>query len=142
VIRTTFIAALVLALGWSLVHAQAPKAPEKIKLGRQKIGNYTVSVILVGDPHEQKTVDIDVKLFDAEASKTPPPDPKALRAWIGGESVKAEDKVNLEKRKSTFGAPMPVPQPLAETAKVWVEVETDAGTARGSFKLDEHDHKH
>jgi hypothetical protein len=141
--RTTVLATMsfVMLLGLTLAHAES-KAPEKIKLGRQKIGNYTVSVILVGDPHDQKTVEFDVKLYDQEASKTPPPDPKALRAWIGSENAKTEEKIALSKKKTTFGGTVPVPQPLAESAKVWIEVETDSGVAKGSFKLDEHDHKH
>ena len=132
--------ALVAMLGFSFVRAE-DKAAEKHKLGRQKIGNYTVSVIMVGDPHEQKTVDFDVKLYDLAGSKTPPADPKAMRVWIGAEDAKPADKVAMTKKETTFAATATVPAPLADSAKVWVEVETDAGVSRGSFAM-EHEHKH
>jgi hypothetical protein len=134
--------AIAMVLGLSVARAEE-KAPEKHKLGRTLIGTYTVSVIMIGDPHEVKAVEFDVKLYDKDASKTPPPDPKALRIWIGAEDVKAADKVALTKGKSTFAAMAPVPAPLAKDAKVWVEVETAAGVSRGSFSMEhEHEHKH
>jgi len=110
---------------------------EKQKLGRQKIGDYTVSVIMVGDIHDDKEIDFDVKLVDAKA------EPKALRIWIGSEDGKGSEKATLTKKKTTFGAKAKVPSPLPETPRVWVEVETDSGTTKGSYAInDKHDHKH
>jgi hypothetical protein len=139
--RYLWIVAIALTLGLSFAVAAEEKA-ELHKLGRTKIGEYTVSTNMRGDPHMVKTVEFDVKLFDKEASKTPPPDPKAMRIWIGAEDAKADQKVAMTKKTSTFGATVTVPQPLDEkTAKVWVEIDTAAGTSRGSFSM-EHDHKH
>lgn len=110
---------------------------EKQKLGRQKIGDYTVSVIMVGDIHDDKEIDFDVKLIDAKS------DPKALRIWIGAEDGAGSEKATLVKKKTTFGGKAKVPNPVPKDAKVWVEVETDAGTAKGSYAInDKHDHKH
>lgn len=139
--RYIWTIAIALTLGLSFAVAAGDAKAELFKLGRQKIGDYTVSTNMRGDPHVVKTVEFDVKLFDKDASKTPPPDPKALRIWIGDENAPADQKVELKKKTTTFGANVNVPQPLAETAKVWVEIDTDAGTTRGSFSL-EHDHKH
>lgn len=133
VIPMIFVASLSVAADKDALH----------KLGRQKIGDYTVSTNMRGDPHDQKTVAFDVKLFDKDASKTPPPDPKAMRIWIGAEDAAADVKVAMKKKQATFGATVTVPQPLPEKAKVWVEIETDAGVSRGSFAMEhDHDHKH
>jgi len=132
----TIVAAVAaLALGVVVQAEEAKKEKEKHKLGRQKIGDYTVSVIVVGDMHEDKEIDFDVKLIDAKT------DPKSLRAWIGAEDAKDSEKAFLTKKTATFGGTAKVPSPLPEKAKIWVEVETDAGTAKGSYE-DKHDHKH
>jgi hypothetical protein len=104
------------------------------KLGRQKIGDYTVSVIMVGEADAGHTVDFDVKLFDNDK------DPKALRIWVGTEDGKGSDKVQLQKKETTFGAKVKVSDPKPAGSKVWVEVETDKGTAKGSYVLEEHKH--
>lgn len=108
---------------------------EKHKLGRQKIGDYTVSVIMIGEPEAGHTVDFDIKLFDNEK------DPTALRVWIGAEDAKGSDVVELKKKTTTFVGTAKSPDPLPKDWKVWVELQTESGAAKGSYKL-EHDHKH
>jgi hypothetical protein len=98
---------------------------EKHKLGRQKIGAYTVSVIMIGEPEAAHPVDFDVKLFDNDK------DPKAIRVWIGTEDGKGSEKVKLEKKTTTFGGRVKMPDTKPENCKVWVEVETESGTAKG-----------
>lgn len=110
---------------------------EKHKLGRQKIGNYTVSVIMIGEAKPGAEVEFDIKLIDATS------DPKSLRVWIGAEDGKGSEKTEAKKGEKTYDADVKVPSPLPEGAKVWVEVESDGVTARGSYALEEkHDHKH
>ncbi len=129
------VLAIVAALAFGMAVHAAEGQKEKHKLGRKKIADYTVSVIITGDIHDDKEIEFDVKLFDAKT------DPKALRAWIGTEDAKGSEKVELKKKTATFGGVAKVPSPLPDDAKVWVEVETDAGIAKASYE-DKHDHKH
>ena len=109
---------------------------EKHKLGRQTIGDYTVSVILVGEVEPGEHVDFDIKLIDAKA------DPKALRVWIGAADASGSTKADGTKGKTTYTGEVDVPKPLPEGARLWVELETDAGVKSGSFEIEKHDHKH
>lgn len=107
------------------------------KLGRKKIGDYTVSVILIGEAEAGAKVKFDIKLIDANA------DPKALRVWIGTEDAKDDTKTALVKGEKTYAVEVTVPKPLPAGAKIWVEVETDAGKAKGSYEMESHDgHNH
>lgn len=106
------------------------------KLGRKKIGDYTVSVIMIGEAEAGAKVKFDIKLIDAKA------DPKSLHVWIGAEDAKDDAKTKLTKGEKTYAGEVTVPSPLPAGAKVWVEVETDAGKSRGAFETDTHDHKH
>jgi len=108
---------------------------EKRKLGRQSIAGYTVSVIIVGDPHEEKSIDFDVKLIDAKT------EPKAIRVWIGTEDGAGSTKAALTKKTTTYVGVAAVPSPLPAGSKVWVEIETDAGTNSGSYSIED-GHKH
>ena len=109
---------------------------EKHKLGRQAIGEYTVSVILIGEAEPGEHVDFDIKLIDAKS------DPKALRVWIGSQDGAGSTKATGTKGKTTYTGEVDVPKPLPEGSKLWVELETDAGVKTGSFDIDKHDHKH
>lgn len=109
---------------------------EKHKLGRKKIGDYTVSVILVGEVEAGKHVDFDIKLVDAKT------DPKALRVWVGVEDARGSKKADGTKGTATYTGEVDVPTPIPEKAKLWVEIETDAGVSKAAFDYDTHDHKH
>ncbi|HEV7298846.1 MAG TPA: hypothetical protein VGN72_05725 [Tepidisphaeraceae bacterium] len=148
-IITTAVAAALLGTGIvstsSLVpqagHAMAAEGHkhgqgEKHKLGRQPIAGYTVSVILIGEAEPGEHVDFDIKLIDATS------DPKALRVWIGTQDGSGSTKAAGTKGKTTYTGEVDVPKPLPEGAKLWVELETDAGVQSGSFEMDKHDHKH
>ena len=106
---------------------------EKHKLGRQKIGDYAVSVIMIGEAVPGKEAEFDIKLIDAKS------DPKALRVWIGTEESK--EKATAKKGEKTYDADAKVPSPLPKGAKVWVEIETEEGTAKGSYAMED-GHKH
>lgn len=106
------------------------------KLGRKKIGDYTVSVILIGEAEAGEKVKFDIKLIDAKA------DPKALRVWIGTEDAKDDTKTALVKGQKTYAAEVSVPSPLPPGSKVWVEIVTDAGNVKDFFEADSHEEKH
>jgi hypothetical protein len=108
---------------------------EKKKLGRKTIGDYTVSVIVVGDPHDDKTVEFDVKLVDSKA------EPKAVRAWVGTEDGKGSEKAELTKKTSTYVGTATLPAPLPAGSAVWIEIETDAGVKSASYSIED-EHKH
>ena len=147
-IRASLIAAVVAAAAplWTLSHTSSAVAAEpahkhgedeKHKLGRQKIGDYTVSVIMVGEAEAGKAIEFDIKLIDAKT------DPKAMRVWIGTEDGAGSVKATATKKTTTYDADAKVPSPLPAGAKVWVEIETDSGTSKGSYALEEaKDHKH
>ncbi|MBC8105222.1 MAG: hypothetical protein H7Z14_01420 [Anaerolineae bacterium] len=109
---------------------------EKHKLGRKAIGDYTVSVNLIGEIEPGGHVDFDIKLIDAKS------DPKALRVWIGTEDGSGAKKAEGKKGQTTYTGEVDVPKPLPQGAKLWVELETDAGVKRASYELEEHGHKH
>ena len=134
--RVSFLAAMTLTmLSAIFVAAQEQEhADEPHKLGRQKIGDYTVSVIMIGEAEAGHTVEFDIKLFDNDK------DPKALRVWVGLEDGKGSDKVQLQKKTTTFGGKVKVPDPKPQASKVWVEVETENGVAKGSYVVEEHKH--
>ena len=107
----------------------------KHKLGRQVIGGYTVSVILLGEIEPGGHVDFDIKLIDVKT------DPKTLRVWIGpadAAGAGATTKTEGKKGRTTYTGEIPVPKPLPDGAKLWVEIETNRGTSSGSFDLEEH----
>ena len=66
----TFV--ITIALAAVCTFAQEKHGPdEKHKLGRKPVGDYTVSVILIGEVEAGKPVTFDIKLIDAKS------DPKA-----------------------------------------------------------------
>ena len=109
---------------------------EKHKLGRQTIGNYTVSVILIGEVEPGEHVDFDIKLIDAKT------DPKALRVWIGTADAAGSEKATGTKGATTYTGEVNAPKPLPAGSKLWVELETEDGTKSGSFAIEESGHKH
>lgn len=109
---------------------------EKHKLGRQQIGEYTVSVIMVGEAEAGKEVEFDIKLIDAKS------DPKAMWVWIGKQDAPDGEKAKATKGEKTYDADVTVPASVSKDAKVWVALETAKGVVTGSFEMDKHDHKH
>jgi len=76
-------------------------------------------------------VDVDVNA----ASK-----PNSVRFWVGSEdgkgSVKARAEIEDPKKPNRWHTHAEVPKPLADGAKLWVEVEFDGGRrVRSSFPL-------
>jgi hypothetical protein len=142
--RNPLIAATLFALAAavSFMTAQSPASPEHAqghphKLGRKPIAGYTVSVILLGEIEPGGHVDFDIKLIDAKN------DPKALRVWIGTQDAKGSEKALGKKGKATYTGEVNVPKPLPEGAQMWVELETDAGTASAGYEIEKPgDHKH
>jgi hypothetical protein len=136
---TVAFAIFVASVATTPVAAQEQKhgKDEKHKLGRKAVGDYLVSVIVIGEVEAGGQVNFDIKLVDAKS------DPKALRMWIGDADAKGSEKAAGKKGTVTYAGQVNVPQPLPADAKLWVELETDRGTKVGSFELEKHDdHKH
>ena len=132
VLLTTVIAVAAAAAAQDHKHGKG----EKHKLGRKVIGDYTVSVITIGEVEPGGHVDFDIKLIEAKT------DPKALRVWIGSEDGAGAQKAEGKKGKTTYAGEVNVPKTLPKGAKLWVELETDAGVKSGWYDYDKHDHKH
>ena len=130
---TTVLAALIVP---ALVVASPGHSAEKHKLGRKPIGEYTVSVIVIGEVEAGGHVDFDIKLIDAKT------DPSALRVWIGTEDATGSTKAVGKKGKTTYAGEVNVPKPIPAGAKLWVELDTPEGTKRNAWDYDEHGHKH
>jgi hypothetical protein len=131
--------AVALLAGFALAAAAEPAHDhgQTHKLGRKVIAGYTVSVILLGEVEPGGHVDFDIKLIGATS------DPKALRVWVGTEDAKGSEKAQGKKGKATYVGEVNVPKPLPDGSKLWVELETDTGTASGSYEFEKHDdHKH
>jgi hypothetical protein len=133
-VTTTFIPVASQAVAAEPEHKHGTK--RKHKLGRQPIGAYTVSVILIGEVEPGEHVDFDIKLIDAKS------DPKALRVWIGTQDAAGSMKATGTKVKTTYTGEVTAPSPMPKDAKLWVELETEEGTKSGSFEMEKHNHKH
>ena len=131
------VVGLILSLAGALF-AQEHKhgKDEKHKLGKKPIGDYTVSVIVIGEAEAGERVKFDIKLYDGKS------DPKALRVWIGTEDGKGSTKVPGTKETTTYKGEIEVPKPMPAGGKLWVELETESGVKSGSWDLEEHGHKH
>jgi hypothetical protein len=101
----------------------------KHELGTQTIGGYTVAAARFGDlkPGEESVVELEVTGGGGK--------PKAVRAWVGGESGEGSAKARGEGKGDDYDVHVEVPSTLAADAKLWVEIETEAGKPRGSFDL-------
>ena len=109
---------------------------ETHRLGRKMIGDYNVSVVLIGEVEAGKQVDFDIKLIDAKT------EPKALRVWIGTEDAKGSTKAEGKKGAATYTGKISIPNPPPEGSKLWVELETDTGVKSAGYNLEEHGHQH
>jgi hypothetical protein len=136
--RNALSLSLALVLGLAAIALAQHKhgENEKHKLGRKTIGDYLVSVILIGETDHDSHIDFDIKLIDAKT------EPKALRVWIGTEDAAGSKKGVGTKGNTTYTGKIEVPKPMPAGAKLWVEIETDAGIKSGWFDHDKHDHKH
>lgn len=76
--------------------------------------------------------EMDLDLEFAEGVKRP----SLVRAWIGAEDAAGARKALLGNTGDrAMHGHLEVPEPLAEGARVWIEVEDGAAKGRGSFPL-------
>jgi hypothetical protein len=108
---------------------QHPRA-QRTALGEVKVGAYTFSVFQVTEIEAGKEGDFDLDFAPGQEL------PAIVRAWIGAESGQGAMKVRFEKESATrlHGHPE-VPDPIPAGGKLWIEVETPAGTHKGSVAL-------
>ena len=102
----------------------------RIDIGEAKIGGLVVRAFQGGKVAPGKEAEFDLEL----AGGTNPP--VAVRGWIGAESGKGSMKARFDKDGGQhMHGHVDVPDPLPADARLWVEVETKAGAAKGSFQL-------
>lgn len=98
-------------------------------LGSAVVGAMTVEAILEGTAEAGKEASFVFKVTGGT--------PKAVRFWIGTKDDKGAMRVKaeLEEGEAGYHAHAEVPSPLADDAKLVVEVETDAGRETAEFDL-------
>jgi hypothetical protein len=101
----------------------------KHELGTQTIGGYSVAAARFGDlkPGGESVVELGVTGGSGK--------PKAVRAWIGTEGGQDSAKAKGEAKDDDYDIHVEVPATIPADAKLWVEIETDAGKPKGSFDL-------
>lgn len=101
---------------------------DRIALGEVKVGEHTIRVFqLVAKIEAGKEGDFDL---DFAAGK---PLPGTVRGWIGIESAVGSMKMKFTKEtESRMHGHPEVPKAIPEGSKLWIEIETPAGTSKGS----------
>jgi hypothetical protein len=101
---------------------------EEKPLGDLTIGAHTFAVIQSGTIEAGKEGNLDL-VFPVGK-----PVPGTVRAWIGVESGQGSMKAKLGKEgdRAVHGHVM-VPKPIPDGSKIWIEIEENGATARGSI---------
>ncbi|MFN9307080.1 MAG: hypothetical protein ACK6DT_13565 [Planctomycetota bacterium] len=100
---------------------------EKKPIGPLAIGAYRFDVVQFGDVKAGGEAVFELEF--ATAAKVPP----LARAWLGVESGQGSRKVRFGKEGDHgLHAPVPVPDVLGADARLWIEIEADGATQRGS----------
>lgn len=99
-------------------------------LGKLTVGAFEFEVTQYNDVAAGAELAFDLQ-FATEATL-----PDACRGWVGAEDGKGSRKGKLSRSgDSTLHGHAEVPDPLTDAAAFWVEIETEAGTVRGSLPL-------
>lgn len=96
-------------------------------IGPMTIGAYSFTLAQLGDvkPGAEAVFELDF----AKDAKVP----SLARAWIGLESGQGSRKARFGKEGDHgLHAHVDVPSPIAEESRLWIEIETDGKTERGS----------
>jgi len=100
----------------------AHTAPAAQSLGSVTVDGFEIEVIQTSAVEAGKEATYTLKLRGDK-------EPKAIRIWIGIKSAKGKAHKHGEKME----AHCDVPDPIPAGAKLWVEVETDAGKTKVSL---------
>ena len=104
----------------------ASTAPAAQSLGIVTVDGFEIEVIQTSAVEAGKEATYTLKLKGDK-------EPKAIRIWIGIESAKGSAKGKAHKHGKKMEAHCDVPDPIPAGAKLWVEVETDAGKTKVSL---------
>jgi acetamidase/formamidase len=97
-------------------------------LGKMKVGEHEVAVMLLSKIEPGKQVDVDLE-FPAGAKL-----PAVVRGWIGVESGEGSRKAKFHTEGATgMHGHCDVPKTIPAGSKVWVEVEVDGKTTTAGF---------
>lgn len=110
------------------VHSHGPT----VQLGAMAIGPYSVKASFDGQLKAGADLPVDVWVTVPEGGSPV----KTVRFWLGGEDAAGSAKARAELEKDNWHTHAEVPATLALDAKLWVEIENEAGeTAKGGFAL-------
>ncbi len=101
---------------------------DRIALGELSVGGVTIAVFQVAPVAPGKEGDFDLDIAAGV------PSTGVIRGWIGVESAEGSMKTRFEKETATrmHGHPE-VPMTMPDGSKLWLEVESAAGTQRASI---------
>lgn len=84
------------------------------------MGDFTVHGIIYGQAAPGRALPVDVMITPANL--------QAVRLWIGNEQATGSMRVRATAMGDRYHADIPVPNPLAADAQLWIELDT--GTVR------------
>lgn len=107
--------------------AEANEHLDGRSLGKVKIGAHEVEVFQDGKVEPGKEANFELKVSGEPA-------PIAIRGWIGIESGRGSVRTKAHDHDGEIHLHVEVPDHIPADAQLWVEVETESGRVRGSFK--------
>lgn len=109
-------------------HAHGPT----VQLGTMTIGAYSVKASFDGVVKAGSDLPIDVWVTAPEGASPV----KAVRFWVGSEDAAGSVKARAELEKDNWHTHADIPATLSPDAKIWVEIENEAGEkSTGGFAL-------
>jgi hypothetical protein len=111
---------------------------EKHDLGKQEAGGYSVTATQFGELAGGGEGVFELAVTGGAAK------PTAVRAWVGTEDAEGSTKTKGEAEGDDYDVHVELPATLAPESKLWVELDTAAGSQKVSFDLpkgghDDHD---
>ncbi len=105
--------------------AETPKP-----IGEITLNGTTFTVALEGELKAGK--EVEIKLTPKAGAALPA---GTIRGWIGVESGKGSTKGKAHKEDDGVCVHCDAPDPIAADAKIWIELETDAGKAKAGLGI-------
>lgn len=100
------------------------------ELGEVAIAGFKFTAIQFGDIAAGKDAAFDFQFAEGTSR------PESMYGWIGKEDGTGSRRARFENElRNKMHGHLEVPEPLPEGSKLWLEIELDAGPARGSIAL-------
>lgn len=104
-------------------------AGPKHDLGSQQAGGHTVKATQFGAMKPGGEAVFELAITGGTAK------PTAVRAWVGTEAGEGSAKAKASAEGDDYDVHVELPATLAQESKLWVELETPAGSRKASFDL-------